>query len=128
MNVCPVQQRKGTFRTATTNNGNPSQVTIGGGGSSFTQTFGYDNLNRRRTFADNGGSGISQTLDHDRYGNMWQSSASGLSSVAAMAAMPTTQSNYCGPGGAGPTGGIVNGACAAHDVCYGRAGINADGN
>lgn len=35
---------------------------------------------------------------------------------------------YCGPGGAGPKGGVVNGACAAHDACYADAGIDAAGN
>ena len=35
---------------------------------------------------------------------------------------------YCGPGGAGPKGGFINGACAVHDDCYEKAGINADGN
>lgn len=37
-------------------------------------------------------------------------------------------SYWCGPGGAGPTGGVVNGACHAHDLCYENAKINADGN
>lgn len=35
---------------------------------------------------------------------------------------------YCGSGGAGPRGGTVNGACAAHDDCYAGAGIDAGGN
>lgn len=35
---------------------------------------------------------------------------------------------YCGPGGAGPTGGVVNGACKIHDDCYAAAGIDAQGN
>lgn len=35
---------------------------------------------------------------------------------------------YCGPGGRGPTGGIINGACVAHDTCFTNAGIDANGN
>ena len=76
-----------TFGTVTTNNGNPTQVTIGGTGS-FTQTFGYDALNRLNGFTDSGGA--SQTLGYNQYGNMWQSAQTGLGSVPALASMPTS--------------------------------------
>lgn len=35
---------------------------------------------------------------------------------------------YCGPGGSGPTGGIINSRCAIHDKCFENAGIDANGN
>ena len=66
----------------------------GGTGGSFTQTFGYDDYNRLNTFSDNGGSGISQTLDHDRYGNMWQSAQMGLGTVPALTGVPFSQASY----------------------------------
>ena len=35
--------------------------------------------------------------------------------------MPGT--NYCGPGGIGPTLNETDGCCKDHDECYGRAGV-----
>jgi len=51
------------------NNGNVSSVTYNGGGLSYTQTFGYDALNRLTTAQENGGASWSQTNSYDRYGN-----------------------------------------------------------
>ena len=51
----------------TTNNGNLQTVSYLGGGLSYTQTFGYDVLNRLTTSVESGG--WSQTNKYDRYGN-----------------------------------------------------------
>jgi RHS repeat-associated protein len=51
----------------TTNNGNLQSVSYAGGGLSYTQTFGYDELNRLTTSQE--GSSWSQTNSYDRYGN-----------------------------------------------------------
>ena len=55
----------------TTNNGNVQSLTYAGGGLSYTQSFGYDSLNRLTTSNENGGSSWSQTNGYDRYGNRW---------------------------------------------------------
>ncbi len=51
----------------TTNNGNLLSTSYAGGGLSYTQTFGYDSLNRLTTSSE--GSTWSQTNSYDRYGN-----------------------------------------------------------
>ncbi|HKO42112.1 MAG TPA: hypothetical protein VJU84_02390, partial [Pyrinomonadaceae bacterium] len=51
----------------TNNNGNVLSVSYAGGGLSYTQTFGYDTLNRLT--ASHEGSAWSQTNSYDRYGN-----------------------------------------------------------
>jgi RHS repeat-associated protein len=51
----------------TTNNGNVQSITYAGGGLSYTQTFGYDQLNRLTTSQE--GASWSQTNSYDRYGN-----------------------------------------------------------
>src|SRR5436853_4889512 len=51
-------------------NGNVLTHTYSGGGLSYTQTFGYDSLNRLTTSNENGTS-WSQTNAYDRYGNRW---------------------------------------------------------
>jgi RHS repeat-associated protein len=53
----------------TSNNGNVLSVTYNGGGLSYTQTFGYDALNRLTTSQENSGTSWSQTNSYDRYGN-----------------------------------------------------------
>lgn len=53
----------------TNNNGNVLSVSYNGGGLSYTQTFGYDALNRLTTSQENGGASWSQTNSYDRYGN-----------------------------------------------------------
>lgn len=53
----------------TNNNGNLQSTTYAGGGLSYTQTFGYDQLNRLTTSQENSGSSWSQTNSYDRYGN-----------------------------------------------------------
>jgi len=55
----------------TVNNGNVQSLTYAGGGLSYTQTFGYDSLNRLTTANENSGSNWSQTNGYDRYGNRW---------------------------------------------------------
>jgi RHS repeat-associated protein len=54
----------------TNNNGNVLTHTYSGGGLSYTQTFGYDSLNRLTTSNENG-TNWSQTNAYDRYGNRW---------------------------------------------------------
>src|SRR6185369_13013486 len=55
----------------TNNNGNALTHTYSGGGLSYTQTFGYDSLNRLTTSNENSGANWSQTNGYDRYGNRW---------------------------------------------------------
>ena len=55
----------------TNNNGNVLTHTYSGGGLGYTQTFGYDSLNRLTTANENSGSSWSQTNGYDRYGNRW---------------------------------------------------------
>jgi YD repeat-containing protein len=52
-----------------TNNGTLQSVMASGGGLTFTQTFGYDGLNRLISASE--GSTWSQSYNYDRYGNMW---------------------------------------------------------
>jgi hypothetical protein len=51
--------------------GNVLTHTYSGGGLSYTQTFGYDSLNRLTTSNENSGASWSQTNGYDRYGNRW---------------------------------------------------------
>jgi len=51
----------------TSNNGNLLSTSYAGGGLSYTQTFGYDSLNRLTTSSE--GSTWTQTNSYDRYGN-----------------------------------------------------------
>jgi RHS repeat-associated protein len=56
----------------TANNGNVLSLGYSGGGLSYTQSFGYDTLNRLTTSQEtNGGTNWSQTNGYDRYGNRW---------------------------------------------------------
>ncbi len=55
----------------TNNNGNVQSITYAGGGLSYTQSFGYDPLNRLTTSNENSGANWSQTNGYDRYGNRW---------------------------------------------------------
>jgi YD repeat-containing protein len=55
----------------TNNNGNLQSVSYSGGGLSYTQSFGYDALNRLATSNENSGSSWSQTNGYDQYGNRW---------------------------------------------------------
>ena len=66
----------------TTNNGNILSVSYSGGGLSYTQSFGYDGLNRLTTSQEtNGGTSWSQTNGYDRYGNRWVSLGGGSQSL-----------------------------------------------
>jgi len=49
---------------------------------SYTQTFGYDSLNRLTTEQENSGSSWSQTNAYDRYGNRWIDYGSGNHNLA----------------------------------------------
>src|SRR6266436_5360084 len=61
-----------TYNYGTTNNnGNPQSISYSGGGLSYTQSFGYDALNRLTTSNENSGSSWSQTNVYDQYGNRW---------------------------------------------------------
>jgi len=51
----------------TSNNGNLLSTSYSGGGLSYTQTFGYDSLNRLTTSSES--ASWSQTNSYDRYGN-----------------------------------------------------------
>jgi len=53
---------------STNNNGNVQSISYLGGGLSYTQSFGYDELNRLTTSVESGSS-WSQTNKYDRYGN-----------------------------------------------------------
>lgn len=55
----------------TNNNGNVQSIGYTGGGLSYTQSFGYDQLNRLTTSNENNGTSWSQTNRYDRYGNRW---------------------------------------------------------
>jgi RHS repeat-associated protein len=55
----------------TNNNGNVLTHTYSSGGLSYTQTFGYDSLNRLTTSNENSGASWSQPNGYDRYGNRW---------------------------------------------------------
>lgn len=55
----------------TANNGNVQSITYNGGGLSYSQSFGYDSLNRLTTSSENSGASWSQTNGYDRYGNRW---------------------------------------------------------
>ena len=54
----------------TNNNVNLQSVSYSGGGLSYTQTFGYDSLNRLTTSVESGSS-WSETNGYDQYGNRW---------------------------------------------------------
>ncbi len=58
-----------TYGTSSTNNGNITSIAYSGGGTSFTQDFTYDNLNRLATAQEQSGSSWTQTNGYDRYGN-----------------------------------------------------------
>ncbi len=95
-----------TFGATGANNGNPTQVAIGGSGAGagFTQNYGYDKLNRlcaageamgavsiTSCTAPTTGVNWAQNLGLDRYGNMWAPTASqaGVSGIPALGWMPT---------------------------------------
>jgi len=56
-------------------------MTYAGGGLSYTQSFGYDQLNRLTTSNENGGASWSQTNGYDRYGNRWIDLGGGIQSL-----------------------------------------------
>jgi uncharacterized protein RhaS with RHS repeats len=57
-------------------------ISYSGGGLSYTQSFGYDGLNRLTTSQEtNGGTSWSQTNGYDRYGNRWVDLGGGSQSL-----------------------------------------------
>jgi RHS repeat-associated protein len=65
----------------TANNGNLQSVSYSGGGLSYTQSFGYDALNRLTTSSESGSS-WSQTNGYDQYGNRWIDYGGGVHNLA----------------------------------------------
>jgi RHS repeat-associated protein len=65
----------------TANNGNLQSISYSGSGLTYTQTFGYDVLNRLTTAQENSGANWSQTNAYDRYGNRWISLGGGSQSL-----------------------------------------------
>ena len=65
----------------TTNNGNVQSIGYSGGGLSYTQSFGYDELNRLTTSSESG-SAWSQTNGYDQYGNRWIDYGGGVHNLA----------------------------------------------
>jgi len=66
----------------TNNNGNLQSITYTGGGLSYTQSFGYDALNRLTTSNENSGSSWSQTNGYDQYGNRWIDYGGGIHNLS----------------------------------------------
>ncbi|MEK6300492.1 MAG: RHS repeat-associated core domain-containing protein [Acidobacteriota bacterium] len=61
----------------TTNNGNVLSQNIVIGGTTISQNYSYDALNRLQTASENSGAVWSQTYGYDRYGNRWVSNSFG---------------------------------------------------
>ncbi len=77
----------------TNNNGNVQSVSYLGGGLSYTQSFGYDELNRLTTSSESTG-GWSQTNKYDRYGNRAIDLGGGNQSLYFNSANRITNSGY----------------------------------
>jgi RHS repeat-associated protein len=93
-----------TYNYGTTNNnGNMQSVSYLGGGLSYTQTFGYDTLNRLTTSAESGGA-WSQTNKYDRYGNRAIDLGGGNQSLYFNNANQITNSGYAYD----PAGNLTN--------------------
>ena len=60
----------------TQNNGNLQSHTINRAGSSWTQNYGYDAVNRLETAVEV--NGFNRTFEYDRYGNRWLASNTGM--------------------------------------------------
>jgi RHS repeat-associated protein len=83
-----------TYNYGTTNNnGNLQSVSYLGGGLSYTQTFGYDTLNRLTTSSESSGA-WSQTNKYDRYGNRAIDLGGGNQSLYFNAANQITNVGY----------------------------------
>ena len=78
---------------ATNNNGNVQSVSYLGAGLSYTQSFGYDELNRLTTSSESTG-GWSQTNKYDRYGNRAIDLGGGNQSLYFSAANRITNAGY----------------------------------
>jgi RHS repeat-associated protein len=70
----------------TNDNGNLLGLTIFHGSSVFTQTFGYDRLNRLTSAGEKLGATQtwSQTYNYDQFGNIWMPPSTGLPAYGAM--------------------------------------------
>ena len=83
-----------TYNYGTTNNNdNVQSVSYLGGGLSYTQTFGYDQLNRLTTATESGTS-WSQTNKYDRYGNRAIDLGGGNQSLTFNTANRITNAGY----------------------------------
>jgi YD repeat-containing protein len=113
-----------SYNWGTTNkNGVLQGVTVSNSGSGFTQplsfsqSFGYDHLNRLKTASDSGR--WSRSFNYDTYGNMWVTANSGvsLSGNTPQSNVFTTANRISGSGydGAGNQTS-VNGNAAVYDA------------
>lgn len=83
-----------TYNYGTTNNnGNLQSVSYLGAGLSYTQTFGYDTLNRLTTSSESSGA-WSQTNKYDRYGNRAIDLGGGNQSLYFNSANQITNAGY----------------------------------
>jgi len=83
-----------TYNYGTTNNnGNLQSVSYLGGGLSYTQSFGFDTLNRLTTSSESGGA-WSQTNKYDRYGNRAIDLGGGNQSLYFNSANQITNAGY----------------------------------
>jgi RHS repeat-associated protein len=64
--------------TCSDNNGNMRIQTLGIPGQSWTQSFGYDGVNRLSSVSETGGAGWSQSFGYDTWGNRWVSAYTNL--------------------------------------------------
>ena len=64
--------------TCSDNNGNMRIQTVGIPGQSWTQSFGYDGVNRLNSVSETGGTGWSQSFGYDNWGNRWVSTYTNL--------------------------------------------------
>ena len=83
-----------TYGTSSTNNGNITSIGYSGGGTSFTQDFTYDNLNRLATSQEQSGSSWTQTNGYDRYGNRTVTAGSGTALSFSSTTNRITTSGY----------------------------------
>src|SRR6185503_13623962 len=83
-----------TYNYSTTNNnGNVQSISYLGGGLSYVQSFGYDELNRLTTSSESSGA-WSQTNKYDRYGNRAVDLGGGNQSLYFNSANRITNAGY----------------------------------
>jgi len=108
--------------TASTNNGTLQGATSTGGGLTFGQTFGYDNLNRLSTAGE--GSNWAQSYSHDAWGNQWMPTSS-LPAPVTGPSMPTA--NVYSASGAGDNRNVNSTYDAAGNLTvFGSVSVSYD--